>query len=72
MFALAWRSLRARRTSFAGAFLALLCGSAVMTASGVLVESGLRVAVPPERYAGASVVVGAMPRPACTPARVQA
>ena len=59
MFALAWKTLRARKASFAGVFTALLCGSAVITASGVLAESGLRASVPPERYAGAAVVVGA-------------
>ncbi|MCM2578002.1 FtsX-like permease family protein [Streptomyces meridianus] len=59
MFALAWKTLRARKASFAGVFVALLCGSAVMTASGVLAESGLRVSVPAERYAGARLVVGA-------------
>ncbi|RCV51206.1 ABC transporter permease [Marinitenerispora sediminis] len=58
MFAIAWKTLRARRAAFAGAFTALFCGAAVITASGILLESGVRSTVPPERYAGADVMVG--------------
>lgn len=58
MLGIAWKTLRARKGSFAGAFLALLCGSALLVASGVLVESGLRSSVTPYRYAAADAVVG--------------
>ena len=58
MFSLAWSTIKARRGGFIAAFAALFCGAAVITASGVLLESGLRSGVAPERYAAASVVVG--------------
>ncbi|MFJ9799011.1 ABC transporter permease [Streptomyces sp. NPDC101145] len=58
VFEIAWKTLRARKAAFLGAFVALFCGTAVIAASGILVESGLRTSVPPERYAGAPVVVG--------------
>ncbi|WP_410614245.1 ABC transporter permease [Amycolatopsis sp. lyj-109] len=59
MFALAWQTIRARRTAFAAAFVAVFAGSALITASGVLLESGLRSGIPPQRYATAAVVVTA-------------
>ncbi|RZQ63373.1 FtsX-like permease family protein [Amycolatopsis suaedae] len=58
MFDLAWRTIRARRGGFVAAFVALFFGAAVITASGVLLESGLRSGVTAERYAAAQVVVG--------------
>ncbi|SMD24977.1 ABC transporter permease [Kibdelosporangium aridum] len=58
MFSLAWSTIRARRGGFIAAFIALFFGAAVITASGVLLESGLRSGVTPERYAAAAVVVG--------------
>ncbi|WP_344492631.1 ABC transporter permease [Streptomyces enissocaesilis] len=58
MFDIAWKTLRARKAAFLGSFVALLCGTAVLAASGILVESGLRTSVRPERFAGADVVVG--------------
>ncbi|TWP50785.1 ABC transporter permease [Lentzea tibetensis] len=58
MFSLALSTIRARRGGFAAAFVALFLGAAVITASGVLLESGLRSGVTAERYAAASVVVG--------------
>ncbi|MCP9962832.1 ABC transporter permease [Streptomyces somaliensis] len=58
MLEIAWKTLRARKAAFLGAFVALFCGTAVLAASGILVESGLRTSVRPERYAGAPVVVG--------------
>ena len=57
MFDIAWKTLRARKGSFAGAFVSLLCAAALITASGILVESGLRSSVDPHRYAGADAVV---------------
>ncbi len=58
MFSLAWSTIKARRGGFVAAFVALFCGAAVITAGGVLLESGLRSGVTPERYAAAAVVVG--------------
>ncbi|RSM87934.1 ABC transporter permease [Kibdelosporangium aridum] len=58
MFSLAWSTIRARRGGFIAAFIALFFGAAVITASGVLLESGLRSGIAPERYAAAAVVVG--------------
>lgn len=51
-------SLRYRAGSFVAVFVAVLCASALLTALGVLFESGLRAGVAPQRYGGASVVVG--------------
>ncbi|MCP9986089.1 FtsX-like permease family protein [Streptomyces sudanensis] len=58
MLEIAWKTLRARKAAFLGAFVALFCGTAVLAASGILVESGMRTSVRPERYAGAAVMVG--------------
>ncbi|EOD66961.1 ABC transporter permease, partial [Amycolatopsis vancoresmycina DSM 44592] len=58
MLTLAWQTIRSRLGGFAGAFLAVLCGTALMAACGILMESGLRAGVPTERYAAAAVVVG--------------
>ncbi|HEX6347415.1 FtsX-like permease family protein [Umezawaea sp.] len=58
MFSLAWSTIRARRGGFVAAFVALFSGAAVITASGVLLESGLRAGVTAERYAAATAVVG--------------
>ena len=58
MFSLAWSTIKARRGGFVAAFVALFFGATVITAGGVLLESGLRSGVAPERYAAASVVVG--------------
>jgi len=59
MWSMAKQSIRHRRGSFAGVALALLLASALLTALGVLVESGLRGGVAPSRLAGADVVVSA-------------
>jgi putative ABC transport system permease protein len=59
MFSLALSLIRNHKAGLAGVFVAVLFGSAVLTACGVLIDSGLRGGYPPERYAGASVVVGA-------------
>jgi putative ABC transport system permease protein len=50
--------VRQRKAAFVGVFVAVLCGSTLITALGVLFESGLRAGVPPQRYAAAAVVVG--------------
>ncbi|MFC5751347.1 FtsX-like permease family protein [Actinomadura rugatobispora] len=56
---LALATLRTRKAAFAGAYLALLCAAALLTACGVLMETGLRGAIPAERYAGTPIVVAA-------------
>jgi putative ABC transport system permease protein len=56
---LAWSTIRGRKGGFAGSFVAIVGGSAVLTACGALLMSGLGTGVSPERYAGAAVVVGA-------------
>ncbi|HJP79742.1 MAG TPA: FtsX-like permease family protein [Pseudonocardiaceae bacterium] len=56
---MAIRTIKGRRGGFVAAFIAVLLGCAVITACGVLVDSGLRAGIAPERYAGAPVVVGA-------------
>lgn len=58
MFSLAWSTIKVRRGGFIAAFVALFFGAAVITASGVLLESGLRSGATAERYAAAAVVVG--------------
>ena len=59
MLSLAWQTIKGRKSGFTAAFVAVFCGAAVITACGVLVDSGLRAGIPPERYASASVVVTA-------------
>ncbi|MFF7655087.1 ABC transporter permease [Streptomyces sp. NPDC007983] len=58
MFDIAWSTVKNRKGGFIAAFIAVFCGSAVVTACGVLLMSGLLSGVSPERYAGASVMVG--------------
>lgn len=57
--ALAWSTIKGRKGGFAGSFIAIVAGSAVITACGLLLQSGLGTGVIPERYSGAAVVVGA-------------
>lgn len=57
--ALAWSTIKGRRGGFVGSFIAIAAGSAVITACGILLMSGLGADVPPERYSGAAVVLGA-------------
>ncbi|WP_207913934.1 ABC transporter permease [Micromonospora sp. KC213] len=57
MMSFAWKTLRHRKAGFAGAFVALLCAAALVTACGMLLETGLRGSVAPERYAGTPVIV---------------
>ncbi|MFJ6938865.1 ABC transporter permease [Streptomyces sp. NPDC101132] len=56
---LARAALRFRPAAFAGTFLALLTAVAIVSACGILLETGLRAGVPPTRYAGAPVLVAA-------------
>jgi putative ABC transport system permease protein len=59
VFTLARQPIRARKVTFAAAFVAVFAGSALITTSGVLFDSGLRAGIPPQRYADAAVVVTA-------------
>jgi putative ABC transport system permease protein len=56
---LALQTMRSRLHGFAGAFVALTIAVAVVTACGILIESGARARAPVERHAGAPVVVAA-------------
>ena len=58
MWALALAGIRRHRGGFVGVFVAVFLASTLMTGLGVLMESGLRGGVPPERYAAADVMVG--------------
>ncbi|PRA81334.1 ABC transporter permease [Microbacterium sp. MYb66] len=51
--------LRHHRGSFVGVAVAVFVAAALVTGLGVLVESGMRGGLAPERYAAADVVVGA-------------
>jgi putative ABC transport system permease protein len=55
---IALATIRQRKAGFVAVFVAVLGGSALVTALGVLLESGLRGGVPPQRYAAAAVMVG--------------
>jgi putative ABC transport system permease protein len=57
VLSLAWQTVKARTSGFIGAFVAILCGTALVAACGILMESGLRGGVPTQRYAAADVVV---------------
>jgi putative ABC transport system permease protein len=59
MLGYAIATLRARRGAFFGAFLALMCAAALVTACGSLLETGLRGEIRTERYAAAPLVVAA-------------
>ncbi|GLX04173.1 ABC transporter permease [Microbispora sp. NBRC 16548] len=54
---LALKTLRHRRAAFAGAFVALVCAAALVCACLMLLETGLRGGVAPERYAAAPLIV---------------
>jgi putative ABC transport system permease protein len=57
MLRIALATLRARKGAFAATFMALLLGAAVISACGVLLESGLRSTVSAERYEKAPLIV---------------
>ncbi|MGW4563093.1 ABC transporter permease [Streptomyces sp. NPDC004561] len=59
MLRYALRTVRARAAGFLGAFLALMCAAALITACGTLLDTGLRGTIRTERYAAAPVVVSA-------------
>ncbi|OEJ35282.1 ABC transporter permease [Streptomyces subrutilus] len=56
---LARAAIRFRPAAFVGTLVALLMTVAIVSACGILLETGLRAAVPPTRYAEAPVVVAA-------------
>ncbi|MFF8640455.1 FtsX-like permease family protein [Streptomyces sp. NPDC015345] len=59
MLRYALQTVRERKGGFLGAFLALMCAAALITACGTLLETGLRGTVRTERYAAAPVIVSA-------------
>ncbi|WP_128374952.1 ABC transporter permease [Streptomyces cavernae] len=59
MLRYALRTVRHRKGGFLGAFLALMCAAALITACGTLLETGLRGTIGTERYAAAPVIVSA-------------
>ncbi|UWX97334.1 FtsX-like permease family protein [Arthrobacter zhaoxinii] len=59
MWTLAKASIRHHRGGFAGVFVAVFLCAALITAMGVLIESGTRGGIAPQRLQGADVVVGA-------------
>ncbi|MFJ4714230.1 ABC transporter permease [Streptomyces sp. NPDC088785] len=59
MLRYALQTVRDRKGGFLGAFLALLCAAALITACGTLLETGLRGTVRTERYGAAPVLVSA-------------
>ncbi|MFJ6137254.1 ABC transporter permease [Kitasatospora sp. NPDC092286] len=58
MFRLVVQTVKERRAGFVGAFVALFGASVLITAFGVILQSGIGSGVPVQRYAGAPVVVG--------------
>lgn len=56
---LAVATLRSRRAGFLGAFVALLCSSALLTACGTLLQTGILGTVATQRYAGTVALVSA-------------
>ncbi|MGW8332149.1 FtsX-like permease family protein [Streptomyces sp. NPDC055897] len=59
MLRYALQSIRHRKGGFLGAFTALMCAAALITACGTLLETGLRGRIAPERYAAAPLIVSA-------------
>lgn len=57
MIRLAIRTLRFRTGAFVGTFVAMVLGTAIVLACGGLMETGIRTSVPPDRLAGAAIVV---------------
>ncbi|WP_433356189.1 FtsX-like permease family protein [Microtetraspora malaysiensis] len=57
MLGLAFATMRGRLPSLVGSVLALLFAAVLVTACGVLMETGLRAQIRPERYGAAPVVV---------------
>lgn len=56
---LARAAVRFKPASFAGTFVALMMAALIVSACGILLETGVRASVPPQRYAQAPVVAAA-------------
>ena len=63
MISLALSTVRGRMAAFAGAFVALVCSAALLSATSYLVESGLRSTTQAQRYAHVNAVVVGERRP---------
>ncbi|MCX4806160.1 ABC transporter permease [Streptomyces sp. NBC_01214] len=59
MLRYALQTIRDRKAGFLGAFVALLCAAALVTACGTLLETGLRGKIGTERYAATPILVSA-------------
>ncbi|QKV96591.1 ABC transporter permease [Streptomyces sp. NA02950] len=57
MWALAFRTLKFRKTSFIATFLAMFLGAAIVMACGGLMETGVRMHAEPQRLEQAPIVV---------------
>lgn len=57
MLTYALSTLRERKSAFIGTFVALFAAAALVTACGMMLETGLRGTIHTERYAGAPIVV---------------
>lgn len=75
MLGLALATLRGRVVGFVASFVVLLLASALVTACGILMETGIRGGAEPDRYAVAPVIVAGATRyvpravPTSTPLR---
>ncbi|CAM5637150.1 ABC transporter permease OS=Streptomyces alboniger OX=132473 GN=CP975_11905 PE=4 SV=1 [Streptomyces alboniger] len=56
---LARATVRFRPAAFVGTLVALVLAAAIVSACGILLETGVRATVPPQRYSGAPVVAAA-------------
>ncbi|MFD9564656.1 ABC transporter permease [Streptomyces sp. NPDC059994] len=56
---LARAALRFKPSAFVGTFIALFMAAMIVSACGILLETGVRASVPAERYAGVPVVAAA-------------
>ncbi|MFB7664782.1 FtsX-like permease family protein [Kitasatospora sp. NPDC056138] len=54
---LAFRTLKFRKIGFIATFVAMFLGAAIVMACGGLMETGVRMAAPPQRLAGVPIVV---------------
>lgn len=59
MLGIGLATLRTRTGAFVGAFVTLFCAAALVAGCGMLLDTGLRGTVPPQRYAAAPLLVAA-------------
>ncbi|MFS1305288.1 ABC transporter permease [Streptosporangium longisporum] len=57
MWRLALRTLQFRKDVFAAVFTAMFLGAVMISAAGALMETGVREVLPPQRLAGAPIVI---------------